>query len=75
MIGFEPSDEQQLVVETVRQFAENEIRPGARGWNESRQLPASLLAHAHALGLVSSGVAEAHDHRPQRGAGDDVLFA
>ena len=30
MIDFEPSEEQQLIVETVRQFAENEIRPRAR---------------------------------------------
>ena len=26
MIDFEPSDDQALIVETVRQFAENEIR-------------------------------------------------
>ena len=75
MIGFEPSDEQQLVVETVRQFAENEIRPGARGWNESRQLPASLLAHAHALGLVASGIAEAHGGGGARSAVTGALIA
>jgi alkylation response protein AidB-like acyl-CoA dehydrogenase len=30
MIDFSPSEEQQLIVETVRQFAENEVRPIGR---------------------------------------------
>ena len=30
MIDFEPTEEQALIIETVRQFAENEIRPKSR---------------------------------------------
>ena len=53
MIDFEPTDEQALVVETVHQFAENEIRPKARESEESGDLPRAVIAHAHELGLVT----------------------
>ena len=58
MIGFEPSEEQQLILETVRQFAENEIRPLARECDESGKLPDGLLATAHELGLVANSLPE-----------------
>ncbi len=58
MIDFEPTDEQQLIVETVRQFSDNEIRPHAREADESRKIPESVLAEAHQLGLVANGIPE-----------------
>jgi alkylation response protein AidB-like acyl-CoA dehydrogenase len=58
MIGFEPTEEQQLILETVRQFAENEIRPLARECDESCKLPDALLAMAHELGLVANSLPE-----------------
>jgi len=60
MIDFEPTEEQALIIETVHQFAENEIRPGARASDESRALDAGVLAGAHELGLVANGLPEAH---------------
>ena len=38
MIGFDPTEEQQLIVETVRQFAANEVR-----WKEYSTEDADLL--------------------------------
>ncbi len=58
VIDFAPSEEQELIVETVRQFARNEIRPVARDASEKRSLPPALLAHAHELGLVANAVDE-----------------
>jgi acyl-CoA dehydrogenase len=58
MIDFEPSEEQALIVETVRQFAQNEIRPVARSSEEAGSLPAAVLAAAHELGLVGNGLPE-----------------
>lgn len=58
MIDFEPSEEQALVVETVRQFSENEIRPAARDCDESGVLPQGVLEHAHELGLVANSLGE-----------------
>jgi len=60
MIDFEPTEEQALIIETVRQFAENEIRPKARECDESGEVDASILAGAHELGLVANGLPEAH---------------
>ena len=59
MIDFEPTEEQQLIVDTVRQFAQNEIRPQARDANEAGKLPDGVLAHAHQLGLVANAVDDA----------------
>ena len=39
MIDFEPTDEQRWIVDTVRQFATNELRPRARECDESGKLP------------------------------------
>ncbi|MDJ0785787.1 MAG: acyl-CoA dehydrogenase family protein [Myxococcota bacterium] len=58
MIGFDPTEEQALIVETVSQFAQNEIRPVARECDESGKLPDSVLAQAHELGLVANALPE-----------------
>jgi alkylation response protein AidB-like acyl-CoA dehydrogenase len=56
MIDFTPSEEQAIVAETVRQFAEKELRPLARKCEESRALPSDVLARSHELGLVASAL-------------------
>ena len=53
MIDFEPSEEQALIIETVRQFAENEIRPLSRETDEAGAPPRAVLDAAHELGLVA----------------------
>ncbi len=75
MIDFEPSEEQQLIVETVRQFAANEIRPVARDCEESGKLPDGVLAHAHELGLVSNALPEAQGGGGERSAVTAALVA
>jgi alkylation response protein AidB-like acyl-CoA dehydrogenase len=59
MIDFEPSEEQQLVIDTVRAFAQNEVRPRARDCDEAGKLPGELLEAAHELGLVANALPEA----------------
>jgi len=75
VIDFEPSDEQRLVVETVRQFAQHEIRPRARECNEARELPKDVLAHAHELGLVSNAIDTRFGGGGERSAVTGVLVA
>ena len=58
MIDFEPTEEQALIVETVHQFAENEIRPVARESDESAALSRAALNGAHELGLIANGIPE-----------------
>jgi acyl-CoA dehydrogenase len=75
LIEFEPTEEQQLIVDTVRQFAANEIRPQAHDAAEARKLPESVLEQAHELGLVALGLDEDHGGGGDRNAITGVLIA
>ncbi|GIW40791.1 MAG: acyl-CoA dehydrogenase [Candidatus Binatia bacterium] len=60
MVGFEPSEDQKLVQETVRSFAREQIRPRARDADETGEIPAALVEQAWGLGLVQGTVPEAY---------------
>ena len=75
MIDLEPTEEQQLIIETVRQFAENEIRPIAREAEETRHIAPALLSQAHELGLVANALPEALGGGGDRNAVTGVLIA
>lgn len=75
MIDFEPSEEQALIIETVRQFAENEIRPRCREADESGVPPQSVVEAAHELGLVANSLPEAQGGGGERSALTGVLIA
>jgi alkylation response protein AidB-like acyl-CoA dehydrogenase len=68
VIDLEPSEEQQLIVDTVRQFAENEVRPAARDCDESAKLPGDVLSRAHELGLVANALPSEHGGGGERSA-------
>jgi len=75
MIDLEPDEEQALIVETVRQFARNEIRPRARGCDEEGALDGEVLQAAHELGLVSNALPEEHGGGGERSAVSGALVA
>ncbi len=75
MIDFEPSEEQALIVDTVHQFAANEIRPQAREADESGRPTADVLAAAHQLGLVANALPESAGGGGERSALTGVLIA
>jgi alkylation response protein AidB-like acyl-CoA dehydrogenase len=75
VIGFEPTEEQALVVETVRAFAEKELRPLARECDESRRIPRALLERAHELGLVANALPAEFGGGGERSAQTGVLVA
>jgi acyl-CoA dehydrogenase len=68
MIGFDPSEEQALIVDTVRQFSENEIRPRARDVDETGAIPKEVLALASELGLVANSLPEQYGGGGERNA-------
>src|SRR5690349_24985266 len=49
---FRPTEEQALLRRTVREFAETEMRPNVREWDEAQQFPADLIRKLAALGLM-----------------------
>jgi alkylation response protein AidB-like acyl-CoA dehydrogenase len=75
VIDFQPSEDQELILETVRQFARNEVRPQAHECDESGKLPDAVLAQAHELGLVASALPEAAGGGGERSAVTGALIA
>ena len=75
MIDFKPTDEQQLVVDTVRSFAAKEIRPRSRECEESKKLPDPVIEQAHELGLVANALPESAGGGGQRSAVTGALVA
>lgn len=75
MIGFDPTDEQALIVETVRQFVENEVRPRSRECDEAGALSKDVLSQAHELGLVANGLPESFGGGGERSAVTSCLIA
>lgn len=55
---FGRSEEQRLIAETVREFAEAEIRPHVREWDEQQSFPDELLRKMGALGFMGVMVPE-----------------
>ncbi|MHB1244018.1 MAG: acyl-CoA dehydrogenase family protein, partial [Gaiellaceae bacterium] len=55
-ISFEPTNEQRELRELAHDFAERELRPIAREWDDKEDCPPELLAKAAALGLTSHAI-------------------
>jgi alkylation response protein AidB-like acyl-CoA dehydrogenase len=51
-MDFRPTEEQEILRRTVREFAESEIRPHAMEWDEAQQFPMDLLPKLASLGLL-----------------------
>ncbi len=58
MISFGPTEEQELIRDTVREFAQSELREIARDCDEKSELPQDLLDKTWELGLVNGGIPE-----------------
>ncbi len=59
-MDFQLSPDQQLLRRTVREFAEAEIRPHVRAWDEAQELPRGVLSKCADLGLMGIQISEAH---------------
>lgn len=53
------SDEQQMLVQMLQEFARDVLRPAALGADAQAAIPAAVLNQAQALGLTHYGVSEA----------------
>ena len=59
-MDFRLTDEQELLRRTVRDFAETEIRPHVREWDEAQHFPTELIPALAALGLMGIQFPEAY---------------
>jgi alkylation response protein AidB-like acyl-CoA dehydrogenase len=51
-MDFRPSEEQEILRRSVREFAETEMRPHVMEWDEAQHFPMELLPKLAALGLM-----------------------
>jgi len=58
MISFSPSEEQQMIINTVREFAVNEMRKLYRECDESGEIPGEIIDKAWELGLIGGSIPE-----------------
>jgi alkylation response protein AidB-like acyl-CoA dehydrogenase len=59
MINFQPSEEQELLRQTLAGFAQDVIRPQAREADEKEVVPAPVVEKSWNLGLVQDAIPEA----------------
>lgn len=67
-VNFQLSDEQKLMQETARDFAEKEIRPVAEEYDRDSTFPRDVINKAWELGLMNTSIGEEYG-----GAGLDFL--
>jgi alkylation response protein AidB-like acyl-CoA dehydrogenase len=58
MISFTPTDEQELIIATVRRFASERVRPSAHDADETRATRPDIIARGWDLGLLPSAIPE-----------------
>jgi len=51
-MDFRPSEDQELLRRSIREFAETEIRPHVREWDEAQHFPAEVVPALAGLGLL-----------------------
>src|SRR4026209_954796 len=51
-MDFRPTDDQALLRRSIREFAETEIRPHVREWDEEQHFPSELIPKMAAPGLM-----------------------
>jgi acyl-CoA dehydrogenase len=73
MYSFDPTEEQQMLIEAVKKYAVNDLRAAAHDAEESRELPRKLVSKGWELGLLQASVPEAYGGFGERSAVTGVL--
>jgi len=68
MYSFEPNEEQQMLVDAVGKYANNDLRPAAHAAEESRELLKKLVSKGWEIGLLQASIPEAYGGFGERSA-------
>ncbi len=60
MYSFEPNEEQQMLVDAIGKYAQNDLRPAAHDAEENRELPKKLISKGWEIGLLQASIPEAY---------------
>ena len=61
MYSFTPTEEQQMLLDAVKRFAEGDLRPAAREADEKATLPPELIEKGWELGVLQASIPEAYE--------------
>jgi len=61
MYSFTPTEEQQMLLDAVKRFAEGDLRPAARDADEKAALPPELIEKGWELGVLQASIPEDYD--------------
>ena len=75
MYSFEPNEEQQMLLEAVGRYAENDLRPAGHDAEEEGVLPEKIVRLGWELGLLQASVPEKYGGFGERSAVTGVLAA
>jgi alkylation response protein AidB-like acyl-CoA dehydrogenase len=73
MYSFDPSEEQTMLIDVARRYAESELRPAARDAEEAGRLPEGLVDQGWELGILQASIPEEYGGFGERSALTGVL--
>ena len=73
MYSFDPTEEQQMLLDAVNKFAVNDLRAAAHEAEESQELPRKLINKGWELGLLQASIPESYGGFGERSAVTGVL--
>lgn len=74
-MDFKLNEEQQMLQQLVRDFAEREIRPRADAWNEERRIPVEIFKQLAEMGLMGPLVPEAYGGADMGALGFSIVLS
>ena len=73
MYSFDPTEEQQMLMDAVSKYATNDLRPASHPAEESHELPQRLISKGWELGLLQASIPESYGGFGERSAVTGVL--
>lgn len=68
MYSFDPTEEQQMLIDAVNKYAANDLRSAAHEAEETRELPKKLISKGWELGLLQASIPESYGGFGERSA-------
>jgi len=75
MYSFDPTEEQQMLIDAIQRYATNDLRPKMRDAEEENQLPPKLIEKGWELGFLQASIPEDYGGFGERSAVTGVLAA
>jgi alkylation response protein AidB-like acyl-CoA dehydrogenase len=73
MYSFEPNEEQQMLIEVAKRYAENDLRPAAHEADESLEFPHLLIEKGWELGILQASVPDEYGGFGERSVLTSIL--